>query len=101
MLHCRLAVRFFSLDQQLQSPLLTAVEAGQESATSFPSAEGRSPDRLTVQASLCTATTITLPQIIPHDTIHLPGLLKSAWSTRVFVLDATKRPSQRGSMVHW
>lgn len=60
-LSCRLAVRFFSLDEQLQSPLLTAVEAGQESATSPPGAERRSLDRLTIQASLCTAKKNVLP----------------------------------------
>ena len=46
----RLAVRFFSLDEQRQSPLLTAVEAGREGRSSMPLADRRSLDRLTMQA---------------------------------------------------
>lgn len=89
MLYCRLAVRFFSLIEQLQSPLLTAVEAGQDSATSLPSAERRSLDRLTMHASLCTARINKLPKFIPHGTVYVAVPLKHG---KITTKTTTKTP---------
>lgn len=66
---CRLASRFFSLDEQRQSPVLAGIEAGREGRSRMPLDERRVLDKLNLQA--CMLQDIHIDAISLYSKIHI------------------------------